>query len=372
MSICSRPLGPRNGAEFSSAHEASVKAAVCAVPRAFTIAGIPEAYYQAAKSGFGRKSFSIWSPFALAVMPICIRAKMECLGIVPSFTNSISPVFLPFRLHGGLLFAQNQRAASPTLPVNALSLFNLDSLPVPDVVQLTSWERCRKEELEKIVEAGLQEFLTTGAALREIRDRRLYRVEFTSFQEYVRTRFGLQRGAVDSMIRASSVAQSLLDAGEVLPPNTKPTLIRPIAALPSTELQTACWSLVRAVSPGRDPTEPLVAKVCRLVRNCLEDAEDAGETDDNGEEPHTHRSGYHRRSRSPIARETPFCAPVIRLSSWNGFNAELIISHIAEPANAGTLYRACATLAERCREVQQRLTNRFPQLEATNVEHHQS
>ena len=237
--------------------------------------------------------------------------------------------------------------------------FLSDSDPIPDTIPLSTAEQTLKVQLEAIVENGLDQFLAVGQALCQLRDRRLYRRTHATFASYVADRFGLARSSVDSLIRASSVAQSLLDAGEVLPPNTKPTLIRPIAALPSTELQTACWSLVRAVSPGRDPTEPLVSKVCRLVRNCLENGDDEGESVSDNQ----CRVGRHHRKRTPIARETPFVRPVIRLDTWHGFNAELVTAHISQSDNAQALYRACGILADRCREVQQRLSNRFPQLE---------
>jgi hypothetical protein len=248
--------------------------------------------------------------------------------------------------------------------VNALQAF---AEPIPDAVPLTSREKERLAELEKVVETGLQEFLRTGAALAEIRNARLYRTHYSTFQEYVRCRFGLKRTALDTMIRASSVAQSLLDAGEVLPPTTKPTVIRPIAALPSTELQTACWSLVRAVSPARDPTQPLVSKVCRLVRNCLEDAGENGDSEDCS--GRTHSGGYQRRrQREPTGRELAFSAPVIRLGTWSGFNAEVIISHIDQAQNARTLYKACAVVAQRCQAVQQQLAIHFPALQTEGVQ----
>jgi hypothetical protein len=282
-----------------------------------------------------------------------------------SFPNSISPVFLPFRLHGGLLFAQNQRAASPTLPVNALSLFNLDSAPIPDAVPLTTSEKNRLAELEQVVEAGLQEFLRTGAALREIRDRRLYRTHFATFADYVRSRFALARSSVDQLIRSQATAQTLLENGETIPPTTAEATIRPLSALPGAQLQSACWALATALAPERGPTQPLVSKVSRLIRNCLEDADQTDETDDtddNSQEPITHRSGYHlRRSRSPLPRETPFVRPVQRLAAWHGFSAEVVISHIVEPSNAGNLYRACSTMIERCTALQSALADRFPQ-----------
>jgi hypothetical protein len=85
--------------------------------------------------------------------------------------------------------------------------------PIPDVIPLTKSEKRRKEELETLVEAGLEEFLRVGSALAELRNRRLYRVEFGTFEEYARARFGMARSSLDQLIRSASTAQCLLDAG---------------------------------------------------------------------------------------------------------------------------------------------------------------
>ena len=53
--------------------------------------------------------------------------------------------------------------------------------PIPDSVPLTSAEKERKKELEQMVEGGLQEFLRVGAALAEIRNRRLFRCSHVTF-----------------------------------------------------------------------------------------------------------------------------------------------------------------------------------------------
>jgi len=58
-------------------------------------------------------------------------------------------------------------------------------------------EKRRKQELETLVQAGLEEFLRVGQALAEIRNRRLYRTEYPTFEQYVRAKFGLARSTAD-------------------------------------------------------------------------------------------------------------------------------------------------------------------------------
>ena len=64
-------------------------------------------------------------------------------------------------------------------------------------IPLTSGEKRRKQELEALVQAGLEEFLRVGQALAEIRNRRLYRTEYPTFEQYVRAKFGLARSTAD-------------------------------------------------------------------------------------------------------------------------------------------------------------------------------
>lgn len=186
--------------------------------------------------------------------------------------------------------------------------FALRDDSIPDPVPLTGAERLRKEELEQVVQGGLEEFLKVGAALAELRNRRLYRTEFATFGEYVRTRFGLARSSVDQLIRSSTVARDLLDSGEELSPNTSEAVIRPLSVLPGSELQAACWSLVKSLAPENAPRQPLVSKVCRMIRN-LVDGDSSGR-----------RSGR-QRSTAPLERETPFVRPITRLANWSGFSA---------------------------------------------------
>jgi hypothetical protein len=216
--------------------------------------------------------------------------------------------------------------------------FTLRDNCVPDACPLTRTEKLRKEELEAVVAGGLAKFLEVGMALAELRNRGLYRTEHATFESYVHQRFGLHRSSVDGVIRSALTAAVLVDDGLRLPPDTNPTSLRAISALPGDDsLKTVCWQLAERLSPARAPTQPLVSKRCRMVRNLVE-----GDGDSALKAP-----GKHHRSRAPLAREMPFAGPVLRMASWHTFNAEIIISHIEESANAKTLFSACAAMIAR-------------------------
>jgi hypothetical protein len=230
--------------------------------------------------------------------------------------------------------------------------FSLRAESVPDACPLTSGEKTLKVELEAVVQAGLDEFLRVGNALATLRNKRLFRTEFATFEEYCRNKFGLARSSADSLIRSAQTAEVLLEAGIELPPNTTATLMKPIASLPGEELKVACWEFAQSLAPARGVTEPLVSRLVRVVRNALE-------TDDIQE------NGYHRRgrkrSKTSPERETPFIRPVERLAAWPGFNVELVVSGVM-PSSALILYQACHTLADRCHLVQERLAASYPEL----------
>jgi hypothetical protein len=220
-------------------------------------------------------------------------------------------------------------------------------------------------------------FLEVGNALSELRNRRLYRTEFATFEQYVLAKFALHRSSVDGVIRSAQTAQVLLDAGLQLPPDTNPTSLRAISALPTDELKTVCWELARSLSPARAPSQPLVSRLCRLVRNCLDsEQDDASETSESRHVP----DAYHGRRRvSSPQREVPFIRPITRLVNFPGFHPLVIVADIDEVSRAMTAYSVCQKMISRCEQVQSVLLERFPELvtvfpEIANpyVEHHQS
>src|SRR5215472_8257059 len=263
-----------------------------------------------------------------------------------------------------------------TLQASARNIFSPMSFSfrdesIPDVCPLTSGEKALKAELEAVVKAGLEEFLRVGNALAELRNRRLYRVEFATFEEYVRVKFALARSSADSLIRSAQTAEVLLEAGIELPPNTTATLMKPIASLPGEELQVACWQFAQSLAPARGVTEPLMSRLVRVVRNALDGVDE--ETDDS--KPNVYPDGYHkgRRKRwltSP-ERERPFIRPIERLAAWEGFNVEVIVSTVSPPS-ALTVYKACETLTDRCRLVQERLLSCYPELSGASLRNGQT
>ena len=107
------------------------------------------------------------------------------------------------------------------------------------VEQLTEEEAAERHQLELRVEKA---FYQAGVALRSLRDRRLYRSSYNTFEEYCRERFDFTRAAAYYLISAADVMDNLLwkcqQFVDILP--TKENQCRELAKL-DPELQPEAW-----------------------------------------------------------------------------------------------------------------------------------
>jgi hypothetical protein len=69
----------------------------------------------------------------------------------------------------------------------------------------------RLAELERIVEDGARKFVAVGEALREIRDRRLFRGTHESFSAYVEERFGFKSSWANKLIKREEPKREVAD-----------------------------------------------------------------------------------------------------------------------------------------------------------------
>ncbi len=72
---------------------------------------------------------------------------------------------------------------------------------------------------EQVIERGLATFVDVGRALMRIRDSRLYRDGYTSFEEYCRDRWGMDRISAHRHIDAAKAVLSMDNTGAPLPVN---------------------------------------------------------------------------------------------------------------------------------------------------------
>jgi hypothetical protein len=76
-----------------------------------------------------------------------------------------------------------------------------------DLEPVTLDESKRLIELEKVIEAGQQTFIEVGTALAEIRDARLYKADYKTFENYCVSKWGFRRAHAYRIIEAAGIAK---------------------------------------------------------------------------------------------------------------------------------------------------------------------
>ena len=128
---------------------------------------------------------------------------------------------------------------------------------------ITLDERGRLYKLEEVVAQGLNTFVDVGNALLEIRDKRLYRADYSTFEDYCRERWNMSRIHAHRMMEAASVTNNLLPIGNVLPATESQA--RPLTSL-EPELQVEAWKRVITSTPEGKITANVVLKAVKEVQ----------------------------------------------------------------------------------------------------------
>ena len=118
---------------------------------------------------------------------------------------------------------------------------------------LTINEKAELDTLEGIIEREMKSFMAVGNALLTIRDNKLYRQEFKTFNDYCNERWGMSKGYANRLISGSQVAANLTPHGALCTPcEIQPTSefqIRPLTPL-EPEQQRTVWEEAVKTAPG--------------------------------------------------------------------------------------------------------------------------
>ena len=112
-------------------------------------------------------------------------------------------------------------------------------------------ESGRLVELERTIEHGLATFIEVGEALTEIRDSRLYRIEYDTFEDYCREKWKMSDRRARQLMDASSVVETIGKSGTIVPKCE--SQIRPITKL-EPEQRFAAWNDAVEKTDGKQPT----------------------------------------------------------------------------------------------------------------------
>jgi phage N-6-adenine-methyltransferase len=137
--------------------------------------------------------------------------------------------------------------------------------------ELTVTECDRLTALEQTIERGLQTFVDVGTALLEIKDSKLYRGDYGTFEDYCRQRWNMSRSYAHRTIEAAQVAGNLLPIGNILPATESQA--RPLSGLP-VDLQREAWQRAIDTAPNGKITAAHVAHVVDSLTAYDEPCED--------------------------------------------------------------------------------------------------
>ena len=140
---------------------------------------------------------------------------------------------------------------------------------------LSEAEKLERDNLERTVQ---QAFFIAGKALKQLRDKRLYRETHSSFEAYVKERFDFGKSAVYYLISASEVVENLkrpqfVDKNKkinILP--TKESQCRSLAKLSPNKQQKA-WCKAVELAGNKVPSSRLVKKAVKEISSVDNPAE---------------------------------------------------------------------------------------------------
>jgi len=171
-----------------------------------------------------------------------MMSKRDLSGMINQASSDLEPV----RKRGRGLQGMFSDTSAPEQPEPEVEIIQGDE---------TALSEREAEELatcERIIERGLRTFLEVGSALLKIRDLRLYRNEYATFEDYYRERWSLERSQVYRLMDAAEVTRNLQSSpmGEVpLPSNERQA--RPLTKLKDPEEQRKAWERAVTTSAGR-------------------------------------------------------------------------------------------------------------------------
>lgn len=125
--------------------------------------------------------------------------------------------------------------------------------------ELTTIEASELQEHEAIIERGLKTFVEVGGALLAIRDGRLYRQEWGTFEDYCQSKWGISKTHANRLIDSAEVIANLTPIGVIPLPATE-SQARPLASL-SAEEQPIVWRMSVDTAPNGKVTAAHVQAV---------------------------------------------------------------------------------------------------------------
>lgn len=155
-------------------------------------------------------------------------------------------------------------------------------LEVETLPPLTRDEAQRLKYCETVIERGLNTFYEVGSALAEIRDSRLYRIKYATFEDYCQEKWGMSRRRGYELIAAAAVVENVRNCAHEPPSNEAQA--RELSRLDEVA-QQAVWNIALGSAVKDEDEKPLVtAAHIKSVVSVLTEVVKAGGLDDGSGE----------------------------------------------------------------------------------------
>jgi len=192
---------------------------------------------------YGEQRFGEQYSQALEATGLSEETLKACQWVASRFPKVSRLTSLSFSHH------QEVAALTPRIANELLRRAESDGLSTREVRVLA--------RLEAMVERFRGSFVAAGQALRAIRDQKLYRGPFVTFEEYCRARWGFVRRQADRLIEAAEITEALGLRPIGLKPPSAESQARELARLDDPDDQAAAWTA--ALAPGG---EHAAIKIC--------------------------------------------------------------------------------------------------------------
>lgn len=142
-----------------------------------------------------------------------------------------------------------------------------------DVATLTREESVALADCEERIERGMKTFVEVGQALAAVRENRLYRADYDTFESYCQGRWGFTRQRAQQITAAAELATTIVDTGLPAPANEGQA--RELAKVPEPE-RAEVWQKTVERTEGK-PTAKAISETAEEVRKQAERQRDARE-----------------------------------------------------------------------------------------------
>lgn len=141
--------------------------------------------------------------------------------------------------------------------------------------ELTTTEQQALAQYETVIETGLQTFYEVGTALLAIRDNRLYRQDYSTFEDYCRERWEMTPQHAGRMIQAAKITANLEPMGSIPSSERQARELAPL----EPDAQRIVWEVVQQTAPDGRVTAAHVKSVAEVFKSVVE----TGALDDDGD-----------------------------------------------------------------------------------------